>query len=253
MSICIPVSISNVSSLERLQFQKNKLSGEVPSLEKLNRLQFFFITPNNLGNGGANNWHFPCSLTNSTYLSLLAINVNNFGGELSKCIGNFSTTLTRLCVDNNKIFGKIPIEIENLINLESLEMWNNKLSGNIPIEIGKLEKLQYLSLSQNIFTGTIPSSLGNLTILTVLHLYQNNLQGGIPFSVSKCRNLIRLNLAYNNLSRSIPSQVIGLSFSPIFLDFFVNQFTGVLPMEIGNFKNLERLDISENMLFGKIP
>jgi hypothetical protein len=49
----------------------------------------------------------------------LAINANNFGGKLPKCIGNFSTTLTILLLDNNKIFGNIPNGIGNLINLET--------------------------------------------------------------------------------------------------------------------------------------
>ena len=132
-------------------------------------------------------------------------------------------------------------------------MYNNKLSGNIPSEIGKLQKLQFLYLSQNNFIGNIPSSLGNLTILTNLYLHENNLHGSIPLSLAKCQNLIFLNLSNNNLDGTISSQVIGLSFSPIYVDLSANKFTGVLPMEIGNFKNLEYFDISENMLFGKIP
>jgi Leucine-rich repeat (LRR) protein len=213
---------------------------------------FFMISFNNLGNGGENDLSFLCSLTNATYLTSLEINVNNFGGELPKCVANLSTTLTILLLDNNKIFGNIPNGIGNLINLQDLTMWQNKLSGNIPFEIGKLQKLQYLALNTNNFYGNIPSSIGNLTVLIDLYLYENNLQGNI-LSLSKCQNLIILNLENNNLSGLISPQIIGLSCSPIFLYLSANQFTGVLPMEIGNFINLQELDVSENMLFGKIP
>ncbi|XP_023898145.2 probable LRR receptor-like serine/threonine-protein kinase At3g47570 [Quercus suber] len=249
----IPISISTASNLHVLELASNKLRGRVPSLEKLYRVSFFVMAFNELGNGGANDLSFLCSLTNSTYLTTLEINLNNFGGELPKCIVNFSTTLTKWYLDNNKISGNIPLGIGNLINLEDLEMWNNKLSGNIPFEIGKLRKLQILDLSQNSFFGNIPSSLGNLTLLISLHLQDNNLQGSIPLSLGKCQNMIDLNLANNNLSGTISYQVFSLLFSLIFLDLSANKFTDVLPIEVGNFINLQELKMTENMLFGKIP
>jgi Leucine-rich repeat (LRR) protein len=184
---------------------------------------------------------------------ILDIDGNNFGGELPKCIGNFSTILAYFYLDNNKISGNIPAEIGNLINLEDLQMWNNTLSGNIPFEIGMLYKLKRLDLSQNKFSENIPSSLGNLTALIELHLEENHLQGNIPLSLGQCQNLIRLYLGNNNLSGIISSQVINLSFSLIALDLSANQITGVLPIELGKFQNLELLDVSKNMLLGKIP
>jgi Leucine-rich repeat (LRR) protein len=248
----IPVYITNASNLYLLQVDTNKLSGKVPSLEKLNRMNSFSISFNNLGNGGENDLSFLCSLTNSTYLTTLAINVNNFGGELPKCVANLSTTLTTLLLDGNQIFGNIPNGIGNLINLQRLEMWQNKLSGNIPIEIGKLQKLQYLALNTNDFYGNIPSSIGNLTLLIELYLEENNLQGNI-LSLSKCQNLIILTLRNNNLSGLISPQIIGLSWSLTFINFFANKFTGVLPVEIGKFINLQEFNVSDNLLFGKIP
>ncbi|XP_030963027.1 probable LRR receptor-like serine/threonine-protein kinase At3g47570 [Quercus lobata] len=249
----IPISISSASNLHILNLAENKLTGKVPSLEKLNRVRLFSIAENQLGNGGANDLSFLCSLSNATNLRDLEINTNNFGGELPKCIGNISTSLTFFYLNNNKISGNIPSVIGNLINLEDIEMWNNKFSGNIPFILGNLHKLQFLDLSQNNFIGNIPSSLGNLTNLLELYLGDNNLQGSIPSSLSQCQNLITFHLPHNNLSGIISSQVIGLSFSPNSLDLSGNQFTGVLPMEIRNLKNLEHLDISENMLSGKIP
>uniref|UniRef100_A0A7N2R2K2 non-specific serine/threonine protein kinase n=1 Tax=Quercus lobata TaxID=97700 RepID=A0A7N2R2K2_QUELO len=249
----IPISISNATNLEVLQLTGNKLRGRVPCLEKLNRVSIFVLGSNELGNGGANDLNFLCSLTNATFLFALGINVNNFGGELPKCIVNFSTTLTILNLDNNKISGNIPIGIGNLTNLERLEMWNNKLSGYIPFEIGKLHKLQFLALSYNNFFGNMPSSLGNLTLLIKLYFNDNNLQGNIPLSLGKCQNVNTLNLANNNLSGTVSSLLSILSFSPIGLDLSGNKFTGFIPMAVGNLKNLEILDISENMLFGEVP
>ena len=75
----IPISISNASNLYILTLGINKLTGKVHSLEKLTRLTLFCISENHLGNGGANNLSFLCSLTNSTNLRDLEINTNNFG------------------------------------------------------------------------------------------------------------------------------------------------------------------------------
>ena len=134
----ILVSISNASNLCILNLASNKLTGKVPSLEKLNRMRLFSISENQLGNGGANDLSFLCSLSNATNLRDLEINTNKFGGELPKCIGNISTTLTFFYFNNNKISRNIPSVIGNLINLEDIEMWNNKFSGNISSILGNL-------------------------------------------------------------------------------------------------------------------
>ena len=51
---------------------------------------------------------------------------------------------------------KIPVEIGNLINLESLDLGNIQLTGEIPVEIGNLTSLTYLYLVNNDLTGEIP-------------------------------------------------------------------------------------------------
>nr|XP_023887812.1 probable LRR receptor-like serine/threonine-protein kinase At3g47570 [Quercus suber] len=240
----IPISISNASNLDLLDLSINNLKGGVPSLEKLYVLSFFSIYQNELGNGGANDLSFLCSLTNSTYLTDLEIGINNFGGELPKCIANFSTTLIYLLLNNNKISGNIPTGIGDLTDLEELDIGNNKLSGHIPFEIGKLRKLRHLDLSANSIFGNIPSSLGNLTILIALYLQDNNLQGSIPSSLGKCENMIQLSLAKNNLNGIISDQLLNLSY---------NNFEGEVPTN-GVFKNISAAMIKGNSkLCGGMP
>jgi Leucine-rich repeat (LRR) protein len=79
----IPPSISNASNLELIQVGGNKFSGNMPSLENLHKLQWLSITSNQLGNGGANNLSFLCSLTNVTSLELLAVNDQQFWWSLT--------------------------------------------------------------------------------------------------------------------------------------------------------------------------
>ena len=54
--------------------------------------------------------------------------------------------------------GRIPPEIGNLINLQSLNLSGDQLSGEIPPELGNLAMLTRLELDDNQLTGTYPES-----------------------------------------------------------------------------------------------
>ncbi|XP_030924651.1 LRR receptor-like serine/threonine-protein kinase EFR [Quercus lobata] len=248
----IPISISKASNIKLLELDENKLRGRVPSLEKLYRVSMFVIAFNELGNGGANDLIFLCSLTNSTYLTYLVINMNNFGGELPKCIVNFSTTLTFLYLDNNKISGNIPLGIGNLINLEDLRMWNNKLSGNIPSEIGKLRKLQIFG---SVYRGIFDQDCCKVAIkvLNLLH------HGASKSFIAKCealrnirhRNLVKVLIACSGVDYQ------GHDFKALVYEFMTNDnLDGWLHLvsrrnEVPKKKNdlnlLQRLNIAINI------
>ncbi|XP_061984875.1 putative receptor-like protein kinase At3g47110 isoform X2 [Populus nigra] len=248
----IPFTISNATNLEYLASNDNKHTGSVPTLERLNRLGFLSLTSNHLGSGRNSDLDFLRSLLNATYLEILALNDNNFGGIFPEFIGNF-TWLTILFLDGNRISGSIPNGIQNLVNLEIMELWENQISGGIPPEIGHLQQLDRLRLSRNRLSGSIPSSLGNLTSLTSLYLGQNNLQGSIPSSLGLCENLLELDLSQNYLSGTIPKELVSLSALSIFMNLSHNLLNGYLPEDVGNLKNLGALDVSDNMLSGEIP
>ncbi|XP_040958014.1 probable LRR receptor-like serine/threonine-protein kinase At3g47570 [Gossypium hirsutum] len=249
----IPLLISNASNLNVLHLADNKLSGNVPSLEKLNKLYKCALAINHLGHGEEGDLNFLCTLVNNTKLEFLYLIQNNFGGVFPECISNYSSTLLHLVIGENKISGRIPDGIGNLINLEFLAIAQNQLSGHIPFDIGRLQKLKIFSADNNFLSGIIPYSIGNLTMLTKLGLGVNNLQGNIPSSLGKCLNLLEINISYNNLNGSIPPEVLELSSLSIELDLSSNYLTGQLPVEVEKLKNLGYLDVSQNKLSGLLP
>ncbi|TYH74847.1 hypothetical protein ES332_D05G431800v1 [Gossypium tomentosum] len=249
----IPVSLSNASNLNDLQLYDNRLRGKVPSLEKLDKLSSFLLATNHLGHGREGDLNFLCTLVNSTKLELVYIDGNNFGGEFPECIRNFSSTLLHLVIDENKILGRIPDGIGNLINLEVLATSNNQLSGSIPFDIGRLQNLRKLSAYGNFLFGTIPHSIGNLTVLTSLALHVNNLQGSIPSTLGNCQNLLEIYLSNNNLSGAIPLEVLGIPSMSIALDLSSNYLTGELPVAVENLKHLGEFYVSQNRLSGWLP
>ena len=250
----IPVSLSNASQLQKLDFSINVLTGTVPqNFANLQGLVGLKCDVNRLGDGEDGDLNFLKFLANCTSLEILGLQDNNFGGLFPSSIANLSSQLQSLTMGGNMIRGDIPIEIGNLINLNDLGLEYNYLGGTLPNVIGKLQKLKVLYLGGNKFSGSIPSSLGNLTGLTILFMEGNRLEGNIPPSLGNCQNLLLLNISSNNLTGTIPKQVIGLSSLSISLVMSHNLLIGALPFEVGNLIHLAELDLSYNRLSGKIP
>ncbi|TYI62697.1 hypothetical protein E1A91_D10G265200v1, partial [Gossypium mustelinum] len=231
----IPPSLGNLSSLKELHLALNGLTGNIPeTLVRLTNLSFFSI-------GG------------NAIFGIVPVGKNNFGGVFPDCVSNFSSTIMFLAVGWNKILGRIPDGIENLINLEVLEASGNELLGHVPFGVGRLHKLKKFYADSNFLSGIIPNSIGNLTMLMELALDINNLQGDIPSSLSKCQDLLLMGLSNNILSGPIPGEVIGLQSLSISLDLSSNYLTGKLPVEVGKLKNLGKFYVSQNRLSGLLP
>ncbi|XP_058110898.1 probable LRR receptor-like serine/threonine-protein kinase At3g47570 [Magnolia sinica] len=249
----IPVSLPNASGLVLLSFGGNSFSGSVPmnlgSLKSLTKVSF---GDNRLGTGKSHDLSFFVSLTNCTSLQILDMSVNRLSGALPDSIANLSTQMTRLVLDDNRIFGSIPSGIQNLFSLTMLGMERNFLTGAIPIGVGKLNKMEELFFSVNELSGNIPSSLQNMSRLYILYLYQNSLTGNVPSSLGNCTYMQFLHLFDNNLSGSLPKQLFSF---PSLIEIFLgnNSFSGDLPLEAGYLKALQNLNVSNNKLSGEIP
>ncbi|MED6142935.1 hypothetical protein PIB30_002225 [Stylosanthes scabra] len=253
LSGTIPISVTNGSLLQILDFAGNHFVGQVPSLGKLTKLRLLNVCSNNLGGFPSKDLKFLKSLTNCTNLYRLVICGNNFGGQLPNYVGNLSTQLSVLHLGYNHIYGKIPAELGNLVNLTLLDMQNCSFDGNIPTTFGRFQKIGILELSENKLSGEIPAFIGNLSQLFFLNLADNMFEGSIPSSIGNCQSLQHLNFSMNNLTGTIPSEIFSISSLTILLDLSQNSFSGNLSDEVGNLENLNVLKLSENNLVGNIP
>jgi Leucine-rich repeat (LRR) protein len=235
----------------------NNFVGQIPNLGKLQNLSMLRVGENNLGSNSSstgNDWNFIKSLVNCSYLDIIIVENNNFGGPLPKTFGNLFTHLSQLAMAGNLISGKIPTELGNLVNLIFLSIEDNLLIDVIPESFSKLHKMQELFLKINKLSGEIPATiLGNLSQLSMLDLSHNLLVGKIPSTIGNCKKLQGVDFSMNNLSGAIPTQLLGLPSLSILLNLSHNSLNGNLPPEVGLLKNIGRLDISENHLSGGIP
>ncbi|KAE8726271.1 putative leucine-rich repeat receptor-like serine/threonine-protein kinase [Hibiscus syriacus] len=274
-------ALSNSSKLQWLDMESNKLSGELPSdiIRKMPQLQFLYLSYNDFvsHDGNTNLEPFFASLLNSSNFQELELAGNNLGGQIPPIIGDLSTNLVQIHLDDNLIYGPIPPRISNLVNLTLLNLSSNLLNGSIPHELCRIEKLERVYLSNNSLSGEIPVALGNITHLGLLDLsmnkisgsipdsfanlpqlrrlllYGNQLSGTIPSSLGKCVNLEILDLSHNKLSGIIPGGVAGLRSLKLYLNLSSNHLHGPLPLELSKMDMVLAIDLSSNNLLGTIP
>jgi len=194
----VPVEISNLSSLNYLQFWNvsglNSLPDELCSMNNLNEFSIGYV---------------PLS-------------------DLPACFGNMSS-LTDLGIYSLTNMTTLPDSLGSLSNLSEIYIDKTPLV-ELPNSIGNLSNLDRLVVFQGDL-GSIPDSIGNLSSLSEINFRWNNISGDLPSSITNLSNLEILNLSNNNIS-SIPSDIDRLS-SLNSLSFYSNNIS-VAPIEINN-------------------
>ena len=86
----------------------------------------------------------------------------------------------------------------------SLNLLYNSFSGKLPVELGNLKNINSLDVSENNLSCEIPATNENFLNLENLHLQGNSFEGIIPSSMASLKGLEHLDVSRNNLSRFIP-------------------------------------------------
>jgi hypothetical protein len=156
-------------NVTELRLNANNLVGALPaSLNQLTQLAFLFASRNTLSGS------IPV-LTGLTKLEDIELNENQLTGPIPSLQGLVSLRLVFL--DRNLLSGSIPA-LNELANLERFSVDTNQLTGSIPSLLG-LKKLDLLTLSNNLLTGPIPP-LTDLSALQRFNVYNNQLSGDVP-------------------------------------------------------------------------
>ncbi|KAF7013423.1 hypothetical protein CFC21_027507 [Triticum aestivum] len=116
-------------------------------------------------------------------------------GIVPICMNSWSLPGSVL-LSRNMLSGEIPPRIGAMRNLSLLLLDDNRLTGRLPLEIGRLP-LVVLHISRNNISGPIPSEIGEIMCLERLDLSSNNLSGELPMSLFKLTQLVMFNVSYN--------------------------------------------------------
>ncbi|CDP11030.1 unnamed protein product [Coffea canephora] len=276
LSGIIPQEVGNISKLELLNLESNRLRGFIP-LKLFNGLTARLISvaqndlsgelPSTIGAflpnleelylwGNEFTGTILTSISNASRLRTLELSTNHFTGAIPHSLGNLRL-LEQLWLDENPLNGLLPKSIGNLSSsLESISATRCGIISEIPSSIGNLSNLIVLSFAFNSLTGVIPTTTKWLLKLQMIDLNDNQIQGGIPSELCYLLNFEGLNLAKNKLSGTVSSclgNVRTLRYVYLNSNNITNYLTGSLPTEIGSFKALITLNFSNNQYLGEIP
>ncbi|GKU96405.1 hypothetical protein SLEP1_g9646 [Rubroshorea leprosula] len=210
----IPVELVRPPKLDILLLSTNNLSGRVPvSFFNSSSLTVLSLAVNQLQ-------ELPTSLQNASLLRTFAVTANNLGGVIPSNLGGLRN-LTSFGVSGNWLESKdeglgILTSLANCTNLRILDLGFNRLKGKIPEGIGNLIGLTYLQLDTNYLRGEIPSSIVKLEKLSILAL------GTIPITLGNCSQLLDLYLGKNYLIGDLTKTALELIF--IHNPFFEREF-----------------------------
>ncbi len=175
----------NLSELQKIDLDSNRIIGELPCFSNLPNLTNLYM-PDNLFEGEIPNYNLP---------NLISLNLS--GNQLGDVSTYVSGTIRKSDIPN----------FSYLSNLEYLSLGYNQLNGYIP-NFDKLPKLKLLFLSFNQLSGNVPK-FDMVPDLDTILLSYNYLTGNIP-SFSTQTNLTSLHLEYNRLDGCFPADLQNL-------------------------------------------
>jgi len=217
----------NMSQLQELQLNTNKLSGKL-----------------------SDNIQQLCSTNNG--LKKLDLSNNPFIGGPLPDFACFSL-LESISLQNTNIVGSFPKSLVHMPSFASLPLSQNHLNVVDIIDDTSLPNIQYLDLSFNQLNGSLTLfEIAKLALLESLDLSHNQLSGVDIIDDASLPTIHFLDLSFNQLNGSLPLLEITKLASLETIDLSHNHLSGPLPHTIGQFSSLKKLLLSSNKLNGVV-
>lgn len=222
----LPQTLNNLTELQVLEFQKNQLTGPLPSLAGLTQLQNLLLSDNKFSSIPSDffdgmtslqhvyldynafaSWSIPDSLKSASTLQVFSATSANITGKIPDFLGGDTFAgLTTLHLAFNSLEGGLP----NSFSGSSIQsLWLNgqnsrsKLNGTLDV-LQNMTQLTEAWLHQNQFSGPLPDFSG-LNELQNLSVRDNSLTGPVPESLLGLQSLKVVNLTNNLLQGPTPS------------------------------------------------
>jgi len=158
-------------------------------------------------------------------------------------------------LQDNRLSGKIPVDLANLGFLQKLNLSHNSLQDSIPENFYQLHHLKELHLEYNQLSGELPETLFHIEQMEKLFLNNNQFKGTIlsqSSQIMRLSNVVEINISNNQFSGLFSNNIHYLS-NLIMLDISQNNFTGSIPESLVYLSKLQKLFISSNQFEGTMP
>ncbi|XP_068316409.1 receptor-like protein EIX1 [Pyrus communis] len=267
----IPMSLGNLSSLEKLDISVNQFNGTFTevigqlkmlteldisynslegavsevSFSNLTKLKHFFAKGNSFTLKTSRDWVPPFQL------EILQLDSWHLGPEWPMWLRT-QTQLKELSLSGTGISSTIPTWFWNLTSqVDYLNLSHNQLYGQIQNIFGA--KYLVVDLSSNHFTGALPIVP---TSLWWLDLSNSSFSGSVFHLFcdrpDETKRLYVVHLGNNFLTGKVPDCWMSWKFLS-FLNLENNNLTGNVPMSMGYLQWLESLHLRNNHLYGELP
>lgn len=172
----------------RVSLINNNLSGTLPDLSALTKLQSFAVRINNLSGP------IP-DLSALTVLNNVHIGDNNLTGSLPA----LPPSIRDFWANDNDLTGSIP-DLSTLTALEIFYVVDNNLTGSIP-DLSGLSALRQFAVTFNDLSGPLPALPSSIE---EFQAFDNQLSGSIP-DLSTLTALVFFDAGRNNLTGLLPA------------------------------------------------
>ncbi|XP_028958892.1 receptor-like protein EIX1 isoform X2 [Malus domestica] len=267
----IPMSLGNLSSLEKLDISGNQFNGTFT--EVIGQLKM--LTDLDISNNSLEDAVSEVSFSNLTKLKHFIANGNSFTLKTSRdWVPPFQLEILQL--DSWHLGPEWPMWLRTQTQLTRLSLSCTGISSTVPTWFWNLtSKVRYLNLSHNQLYGQIQNIVAGP--MSVVDLSSNHFTGALPivptslfwldlsnssFSGSvfhffcdrpdEPRQLHFLHLGNNLLSGKVPDCWMSWQYLS-FLNLENNNLTGNVPMSMGYLDWLESLHLRNNHLYGELP
>lgn len=242
----VPTEIRNLSNLITLDFSKNKLSKQFPSLSGLLRLRYLYLQNNEFTGT------LPFSFVEIIDVREIHVENNRMGGTIHPEFQTLSK-LRVFSAQDNEFKGKLPkYMFQSNTELEYFSVQFNQISGELPSFAGQLTALRTMLLHDNSITGSFPTEWTNMENLEILHMQNNEMHGKIPENIGTFKKLREFWVNNNLFTGPVPSSISECtSLELAYLQ--KNKFSQQIPAEIGNMATLRTLRLEENDVVGAVP
>jgi len=197
-----------------------------------------------------------CTTTTPKHIIEINENDNNLKGDLNNVDFSGLNWLLEFNLQNNQLYGDIPLEITALNTLITLNLSYNGFNGKIPWQIRNLNTLTTLNLSHNQFNNILPkfcTSSSCLTKLITLNLSNNMISGDFwDINITGCSKLKTFNVGFNELKDAVRSEIMKHP-SLEYINLEHNQLWGILNTISTSNEYLKYLNLGDNDLHGTLP
>lgn len=262
----VPLSLSNLTNLMKLNLQGNSISGVMPcTLGFLSNLVSLNLADNFLTGSVPHT----LQLLNET-ITDIALHDNLLSGEIS-FLGNLRRT-DNIFLYNNMLSGTLSNSFCNSSSLEVLSLTNNALSGPVllcyssdfytldigynyftgSIFIGETGEMGYLAANNNFLTGHFPNELTWNVYMSYVIVNNNYFSGTLPVPGE---NVLYFYLQINCFTGPVASLISNASISDLqYLDLSNNELTGSIPDDLfATLPYLVSFSVASNCITGTIP